>query len=296
MALPTDGPTFIKMHQAFKGSRDKLINDTVKQVTVEALQLTAALMSAEESYTVKRALFSELARDQVINGVFLTEAEVVKTIDPKTGETTSKTFVRTKRDKDGNILRKPNVLTAYGLTVKQFIIKEIDYEKNVDAQIAMKQQALMKTVAAKADAEKARQDRLTAEEVGRKNVMEAKYKKEVEKIEAVTTARKKLDVAKLDRLAAAETKQKLILLGQGEAARKRAVMIADGALDKKLRTIENINKTWADAMSKYQGNLVPLINGGSSKGGSNAFEQAMQTVVLRNIKQLNLDLTVKSGK
>ena len=54
----------------------------VKPAIGEALILTASLMSAEESYSGRRAEFSQLAWDQVLNGVYITESEERETVDP----------------------------------------------------------------------------------------------------------------------------------------------------------------------------------------------------------------------
>ena len=48
----------------------------------EALILTASLMSAEESYSGRRAEFAQLAWDQVLNGVYITESEKRETDRP----------------------------------------------------------------------------------------------------------------------------------------------------------------------------------------------------------------------
>ena len=67
-------------------------------------------------------------------------------------------------------------------------------------------------------------------------------------------------------------KRKQILLGEGEATRKRLVMQADGALAQKLATLEKINQAYADALAKAQpGALVPALQmGGAGKGGGSA--------------------------
>ena len=106
--------------------------------------------------------------------------------------------------------------------------------------------------------------------------MTAKYQKEQEKVKAVVDAEKvkavaelqaeqRLAVAKLDKKAAAETKQKNILLGQGEAERKKLVLLADGALKQKLSAYVEAQKLWADAFSKR--NVPSVYNAGGGKAG-----------------------------
>ncbi len=107
-------------------------------------------------------------------------------------------------------------------------------------------------------------------------------------------AAKELEVARLEKQASAETKQKLILLGQGEATRKRLVMQADGALKQKLATYENVMAHWADAYSKRN---VPTyqVTGGNGKtgGGDMQSNQFMNMLNTQMAKNLGLDLKVK---
>lgn len=295
--LPADPEKLLEIHRRFR-SYNSLIKDTVKQVVAESVILTAALMSAEESYTNKRAEFSQLADDQVRNGIYLTEAETIETKDPKTGEITKKQIVRIQTGKDGEFDRKHSVLEQYGIRVTQFVIKEIDYEEGVDQQINTKQQAIMKTVSAKAEAEKAVQDRLTAEEVGKKNVAVAKYEQEVEKAKAVTSAEKELDVARLNKQAAEQFKLTMVLKGEGEGEYRRKLMAADGALDKKLAAYVETQKAWAEAFANSKNPVVPGVvmgGGAASGGGSNAALTLMEVMALKAAKDLAVTSTIRAG-
>lgn len=287
--LPSDPQKLIDIHKSFR-SYESLIKDTVKQVVSESVILTSALMSAEESYTTKRAEFSQMADDQVKNGVYLTEAENVQTKDTKTGEITTKQIVRVQREENGLPRRKESVLGKYGIRVSQFVIKEIDYQKEVHDTINQKQTALMKIVAAKADAEKALQDRLTAEETGKKNVVVARYEKEVEKAEAITTAEKNLAVAELDKKSAEQYKLTQILKAEGDAEYRRKIMVADGALEKKLTAYVETQKAWADAMSKMTQPVVPHVMMGTSGGSTNAAMNMMELMAVKAAKDLSIDL------
>lgn len=293
--LPSNPEKVKEIHRKFR-SYDAVVRDTVKQVVSESVILTAALMSAEESYTTKRAEFSQLADDQVKTGIFLTEADTIETRDPKTGEITKKQIVRIQTGKDGVPDRKESVLAQYGIRVTQFVIKDIDYEDGVDAQIQMKQQALMKTVAAKAEAEKAIQDRLTAEEVGKKNVAVARYEEEVEKIKAITEAEKQLDVARLGRQSAEQYKLTQILKAEGDAEYRRKIMVADGALEKKLEALKSIHASWADAAAKSNHPWVPtIVMGSNATGQTNAAQVAMEALGVKALRDLHLDMKTRAN-
>jgi hypothetical protein len=291
--LPLNSDSLIDIHKHFR-SYDSLIKDTIKQVVAESTILTASLMTAEESCTTKRAQFSQLASDQLINGIYLTEAEQVAVKDPKTGEQVIKQVVRIKRDGKGLAERKESVLAKYSIKVGQFVVKDIDYEPTVAEQIKLKQQSIMQVVSAKANAEKAIQDRLTAEEVGRKNVAVAKYEQEVEKAKAVTSAEKELEVAKLQKLAAEQNKIAMILKAEGEGEYRRKLMVADGALDKKLATYEKVQGMWADAFAKHAHRLTPdIIMGGAANVASNAATQMMEFMGIKAAKDLMFTLSPK---
>ncbi len=279
----------------------KLILPTVRN----ALRLTANLMSARESYSAKRADYNFWAWDQIQNGLYETREVVRKVVDPLSGDEVTKTFKLIQVDSVGNAIHQLNPLQGLGLRLGNFEIKTFIYAHKVQQQIAAQQDALMGVETAAARAREAEQNALTVEAQGKAKVMTAKYEKEQEKVKAVVeahknkevaelSAEKELEVAKLQKKAAEFTKRRDILLGQGEAERKRLVLRADGALKQKLETFETINQAWADAYSKR--NVPQLVMGGNGTSGTDQatldFSAAMQLLVAR---QLGLDLRIPRG-
>jgi len=156
-------------------------------------------MSAEESYSGRRAEFAQLAWDQVLHGVYITESEELEIEDQITGEIKTRRIVHIKYNEDGTPVRKPNPLNEFNIRVNQFFLdKDFRYEEGVLQQISNQRDSMMKTVAAKAEAEKALQDKLTAQAQGQANVMTAKYEAEVVKERAVVEARKRKEVAETE--------------------------------------------------------------------------------------------------
>jgi len=285
---------------------NELEQKLILPITRNALRLTANLMTARESYSEKRHDFIFLAWDQIQNGIYETKEETTYPVDPITGKKTEKVVKVIKKDKDGGYIRSENPWAGTGITLMNFEIKDFVYADVVMKQIASQQEALMAVATARANSERAKQDAKTIEEQGKAKVMTAKYDKEQEKIKAVVDAEKvkavaelqakqRLEVAKLDKMAAAETKQKEILLGQGEAERKKLVLQADGALKQKLSAYVEAQKLWADAYSKR--NVPSVYNAGGSKGGSAdmQFQQFMQLQNMKNMQDLGLDMTIKQG-
>ena len=279
-------------YRSYRDLEQKMILPTVRN----ALRSTANLMSARESYSEKRLDFINWARDQIQNGLYSTEEITRKVTDIVSGEQVIRTFKRIKRNEaTGEPVYLFNPMAGLGIRISNFEIKTFNYAEKVQEQIAAQQEALMAVETARARAKEAEQKAITVEAEGKADVMRVKYEKEQSKIAAVVLAEQRLEVARLERQAAEETRQRDILLGQGEAERKRLVMAADGALAQKLETFEKIQGQWAAA---YAQRKVPqlVMGGAGADGGTDRgtldFSQAMQLLVA---KQLGLDLSIPAG-
>ncbi|MCK5673375.1 MAG: hypothetical protein KAH95_08355, partial [Spirochaetales bacterium] len=99
----------------------------------------------------------------------------------------------------------------------QFVIKDIDFDATIDSLIAKKKEAEQQRIVAQANAEKAKQDAITAEEQGKARIAEARADEEVLKIKAVTQAEKGFEVAKLNRQKAEEDAAADLLIREAEA-------------------------------------------------------------------------------
>lgn len=144
-----------------------------------------------------------------------------------------------------------------------------------------------------ANAKRAEQDAITTAKQGEANAAAAKWEQEVEKAKMVTQAESRKAQAELDVQTAQLTKQRLTLEGEGEGAKKRAIMQANGALEQKLDAWLKAQAYWSDAFAKYQGNMVPTtILGGSSGSSGNALG-FMELMTAKAAKDLSLDLKNK---
>lgn len=72
-------------------------------VVRNGMRLTANLMSARESYSEKRADFVFWAWDQIQNGLYETEEETRKVVDPVSGQEVTKTFKIIRRQENENV-------------------------------------------------------------------------------------------------------------------------------------------------------------------------------------------------
>jgi len=147
-----------------------------------------------------------------------------------------------------------------------------------------------------ANAKKAEQDAITAEQQGRANYQTSKWKQEELNATEIAIAEKNLKVKELDAQTAAAEKQADILRGQGEGERKRLVMQADGALDKKLDAWTKAQELWANAFAKYPGRAVPeVVIGGSGGHQGTAAQTFMDMLSIKAARDLALDMTMPQG-
>jgi hypothetical protein len=293
--LPLDVDHMVQLHTKY-GSQEAIQKDLVETVVNKSVYMTGPLMSSKESYAEKRTSLILYIEDQIKNGVYATGQKEVKMKDPVTGIEKTVTLVEIQKDVNGIPMRQEeSVLASYGIKTTNFAVSKLPYDDVVESQIKQQQELAMKVQTAVASSKEAEQRAITAAKEGEANAATAKWKQEVIKAQAVTEAQQQFEVAKLGALAAEQTKRKEILLGEGEATRRRLVMSADGALDKKLATYEAVQKYWADAMSKMTQPIVPQITtGGSGSTGSNGVAAFMELMGLKAAHDLSLNLKAKA--
>jgi hypothetical protein len=310
-ALPNEEATMIRLHKDFR-SNEAVAYKLIKTLVEESMNLTAGLMTSEESYAEKRSIFTQWAEEQIASGKFYTILETIEEKHEATNESVMRKVPVIQYGEDKLPKHHNSDFKAYGITVSGFQITDWDFEQKTLEQISRKREATMGIITAKADAERARQEALTAEEQGKKNVMVDKYAKEQEKVQAVVDAEKEKEVAvtratqgvlvaeqgKLEaeqkRLAAVSYKQEQILLGEGDGEYKRLVMSADGALTAKLEAWQAVHIRYAEAIEKQK--WVPEIQMGvSSQNGGSAASDLIEMLKAKTAKELNLDLTVKGN-
>jgi regulator of protease activity HflC (stomatin/prohibitin superfamily) len=310
-ALPNTEDVMIKLHKDFRNN-DAVAYKLIKTLVEESMNLTAGLMSSEEAYAEKRGIFTQWAEEQIASGKFFTELKSVAEKQEVTNEHVVRNIPVIKYGDDGLPLHHNSDFKAYSITVSGFQITDWDFEQKTLEQISRKREATMGIITAKADAERARQEALTAEEQGKKNVMVDKYTKEQEKVQAVVDAEKEKEVAvtkakqnvlvaeqgKLEaeqkRLAAVEYKQEQILRGEGDAEYKKAVMSADGALTAKLQAWQAVHLRYAEAIEKQK--WVPEIQMGvSNQNGGSAATDLIDMLKAQTAKELKLDMSVKAN-
>lgn len=311
--LPTtDHEAMITIHKKFK-SMDGVMNRLVFPALRNAFFHTGPHMSAADSYAARRNEFASLVKDQLLYGTLDTEKEPIETVDEVTGKT--KTVYQLKRipcespNTDecvrGFKRKEPSAFREFNIQLTNFVIDDIVYPKAVLAQIEAQRAARMNIITKEAEAKEADARAKKAEAEARAKVAETRATEEVQKTqlivraeaskaEAVLNAEKVKEVARLEKEAAEFEKKKQILLGEGEATRKRLVMQADGALQQKLNAWVKAQEAYAAALGKAQpGALVPsLMMGGGSGRGGNAGD-LIELLKAKTAKDLSVDLGVR---
>jgi len=252
-------------------------------------------MSSKESYAEKRPLLIFYIEDQALHGVYQTTTQDVRMKDPITG--VEKTVTLTKivehpKEPGGMARQEASPLQEFSLKCYNLAINQISYDEIVEKQILQQQEAIMAVQTAVARAKEAEQDAITAEQRGLANAKKAKWEQEVIKAKMMTEAEQRLGVAELDRRTAEQRKQESILLGQGEAERRRLIMEADSALEIKVAAWKEVNQYYAEQIGKQR--WVPEIQWGGAvqQAPGQAAQDLVNLFAINTAKQLGLDMKV----
>jgi hypothetical protein len=277
-------------------------------------------MSSRESYAEKRNELIFYVLDQVQNGIYRTRQKTEYIKDPITQQDKQVVTAEIVLGRDGKPERQEqSILAQFGIHAFNFTISDMIYDGTVEAQIKQQQQITMDVQTAIAEAKKAEQRKLTVEEQGKANAAESRWKQEVLKAQAVTLAEQEKQVAEtqaqrdknvaetqaqarknvatLDAQTADLRKQEQILLGEGESTRKRLVLEADGALEKKLEALVSINAAYAAAIKDYRGDWVPRVVMGQQPGQTqaNGAQLLIDLLLAKTARDLALDVSVPDG-
>jgi regulator of protease activity HflC (stomatin/prohibitin superfamily) len=289
--LPADPDKRLKIHQDFK-SYEAFKHDLIRQTVSESMMQAATLMKAEESYSTRRSEFTSLVEDQVKNGIYDVTAREIKSKDADGNELVDhEVFV--KRDAQGQpIVRKPSPLTQYGVEIVSFTIKELDFDATIEALIQKKKEAEQMKVVARANAEKAKQDAITAREQGNAKIATEKAEQDVQKMKEVTIAEKLFEVSKLNRQQAEQDAQARITNGKAEAEVNK-LKVAAGLTPLERANIDKETAIGVAAeLSKVQFPGMMVLGGGGGNNPTNPFE----AVGLESFLRISKEYSNKTAK
>lgn len=150
-------------------SEEKLVYARVYPVYDQALKNTCKLMDAQDYISGAASQFDYYLKDQMENGMYLTE-EIYVDVDEMeiTAGDSTRTVAKGKIDKqkrekkykikedaNGEIVRDAsNSLKRYGLTVQQAAVTNIDWEESFDTRLQLQKEQVAQTQLEKQEAEK----------------------------------------------------------------------------------------------------------------------------------------------
>ena len=289
--LPSGKDKRLDAHITY-GSNDAIQMELIRNAIAGALKQTGPMFRPEEAFITRRAEFTDLVRKQLEDGLYATETKIVQRkeiegVDKKTGEETYKIIreavTKMKLSKDGQpIIERPSVLAENGIVITDFVIKDFDFDEVTDANIRKKKEAEQIQVVAKANAEKAKQDAITAKMEGEARIAKAKADEEVIKIQEVTRAEKERDVARLNAEKAKEVALKIKREGEAKAYSAKKLVEAGLTPLKKAQIEKETRIGVARELSKWKGPSI-VVSGSGGKGGQSGLGEAMQLKYLMDI-------------
>lgn len=309
--LPDDPEQFATIAKKYRTQGNLLSSELVPPIS-ETMNATASLMGAEEYYNGGRTEFAAEFNDMMRNGIYsLKRIERVQenlikhkgTANATKGENQEnygeniKTVFEVEKqvDANGTPIRKPHNFRSLGITVDTAIVTDFDPNNEFDERMKLKQKASADRAIAREQRIQEEEQKLLAEARGQREVAEAQAaelkiqiqqttKAETEKQLAITEATKAKESAEI----AEDTAETNLRIGKLEAARikvladaeaykKKELMEADGALDKKLEAYVTAQQVWAQA---YANRKVPsIVMGGSEGAGANADASQFQAML-----------------
>jgi hypothetical protein len=315
--IPTDEKSLLEIHQRYR-TQEALEKQLIQPVVEKAVYMTGPLMSSSESYAARRQELIGFISDQISHGIYRTESKD-ELVDDQITQTKKTVKVVTLVKKGADYDREErSPLDEFHVKVFNLSISNVKYSDIIEKQIAQQQSVTAESQQQQIIAKTAQQKTLTSEQEGKAEaskkewaakaiaaelIARAEAELKIQTIDAmkrmtnlVIEAQGKLEVAELAAKEAEQFKQAETLKGEGEAARRKAALEADNALEKKLQTYEKVNVAWAESFAKYQGAIVPgVVMGGSpdeSESGFGNFQNVMQMVAIKAAKDLNLDTSV----
>ena len=217
----------LKIHEEF-GSQETLISNLLMRATTENVKASARMMSVEQHYSGGNGQLSQDFADQLVNGIFVTEQIFGSGNRAKTGEFNNlskqqRVTIKIKDDREGNPMRNSPILGAYGITVVDASIIDIDYESKVNSRLEAQKQAAADEALARQNLKKAEQQARTEVALGEQAI--AKQRAESEKLKI----KEQIDAERVKANAIISAKQRVAV--KAELAKEQAEILKQQRLE-----------------------------------------------------------------
>lgn len=272
-------------------SEKKLVYARIYPVYDQALKNTCKLMDAQDYISGAAPQFDFYLKDQMENGMYLTEevyddveeANIVSNDSTRTvakgkiNENRQKKF-KIRRDSNGDPIRDTsNSLKRYGLTVQQAAVTGIDWEPSFDDRLQDQKEQVAQTQLEKQEAEKEYYATQKAIAKGEREKAETRVRLEKQQLEKTIAAETRAKEAsykeqeETNLLAASKKEaQRIRIQADAEAYEIKKKVIAGITPEKELEMRLRAKVEMMKAMSGPQGIILPkTVFTGSQSGGSN---------------------------
>ncbi len=295
--MPLKPDAIIRLHKEY-GSLHAIDQQLIRPMLEKVIFSAGATMSSIESSSERKPEIPQSIDDQLQHGPYLTKVSLQTQKDGLTGQEKTVRIVQIATDKDGKPIRaSASTIKEYGISLSPVTVNALTYSAEVTQQIAERQKSTQRVALSIASAAAATQDAITTEQTGKANAAKAKWDQETVNAKEIALAEKDVAVATQKAKAAEQFKKEQTLMGEGEAARKRLVMEANGALDVKLEAYVAVSKAYASAIENAQpGAWSPsvVMGGASSTGGAGA-QALVEMLTAKTARELGLDMNVTKG-
>lgn len=305
--LPSNEEQFLPMAVAYR-SQQNLVYSTLIPTMQEAMRNSGRMYAAQEYISGKGGDFENAVLDQIRNGIFLLDIKEEKAYQGRESITdpndrtiqqdqTMRVYVRKRIGADGAALRKDageNPLKKFGITLIQANVQDVDpdpgFKKKlleqreaaaqvaIERQNARKEEERKKRIIAQGEAEKA-EKRIELEKAQIERVIAAETKakealqEQVRRVTQAETMKKESMVEKerkeIELQTARLEAERIETLAEAEANKRRKLMEADNALEKRLDAFVDISRAYANALKDKQ--LVPgvvISNNGNNQSNA----------------------------
>ena len=264
--LPTSKKLQKKLHIDYSGDPGAVVS-MVRQQLLEAAKAAGPLMSSAEAYSHRRADFIKFILAQAHDGIYKANKTITTSKDNNGNDIETITYDVERDSQHNPIITKPSILKTYGIVIYEFNVKDMDFDDKTEALIN-----------ARKEAQKAKQDAITAKQKGEALIATEKATYEVEKMREITIAQKEKEVAVLNaqrerdvaKLNADKAKQEALGTVRAATAKKQELALADGLSERAKYEIDKRTEATIESAKYYSKWVGPqiVVNGTGGKGGS----------------------------
>lgn len=327
--LPLDKEQFLNMVHNYR-TPGNLLNSELVASFQETLGATASLMTAEEYFSGGRTIFQNEFRNQMGKGTYVVTREEILVDDVDSQQATANaslgeeqaTFGDRKKvvfrvtkqlDETGQPLIKKQNFLDYGITIDSARVTDMDPNDKFKSRMEQKQDASADRSIAKEQRIQEEEKRRLAIAKGEREVAERQAVAMVDQIEkttnaettkqlAITVAKQQNEQATIHKTTAViqleQSKidaERIRTTADAEAYERQAKLLADNGLKLKLDAIVRMNADNANALAKRAVPQSVIYTGSSTDqmGSATELQTLVQTQLMKNLKTLDLDLSIK---